>query len=69
MRREAAVEASAASGRWPRRQDGDAEGEVRSRRGHLRPLLPNLPRPARQRGRAWEAAITAAAAKAGANNS
>jgi hypothetical protein len=26
--------------RWPRRQDGDAEGEVRSRRGHLRPLLP-----------------------------
>jgi len=26
--------------RWPRRQDGDAEGEVRSRRGHLCPLLP-----------------------------
>ena len=26
--------------RWPRRQDGDAEGEGRSRRGHLRPLLP-----------------------------
>jgi hypothetical protein len=29
---------------------------------------PNLPRPAHQRGRAWEAAATAAAAKAAANN-
>src|SRR5262249_15532162 len=32
-------------------------------------FCPNLPRPARQRGRAWEAATTAAAAKAAANNS
>ena len=30
---------------------------------------PNLPLPARQRERAWEAATTAAAAKAAANNS
>src|SRR5262249_38534829 len=32
-------------------------------------FCPNLPRPARPRGRAWEAATTAAAAKAAANNS
>src|SRR5262249_55440495 len=32
-------------------------------------FCPDLPRPARQRGRAWEAATTAAAAKAAANNS
>ena len=32
-------------------------------------FCPNLPLPARQRGRAWEAATTAAAAKAAANNS
>jgi len=31
-------------------------------------FCPNLPRPAHQRGRAWEAATTAAAAKAAANN-
>jgi hypothetical protein len=32
-------------------------------------FCPKLPRPVRQRGRAWEAATTAAAAKAAANNS
>src|SRR5262249_32193120 len=32
-------------------------------------FCPQLPPPARQRGRAWEAATTAAAAKAAANNS
>jgi hypothetical protein len=32
-------------------------------------FCPNLSRPARQRGRAWEAATTGAAAKAAANNS